>query len=362
MEPIGSQQWAVGKRVGTSDEGRNWQLTKKIAVIIVAHGEAETAGFMDNFAMTRYTLAHASEVMRIPKPLQFLISLGSGLKNRSRFNRINYVSPHNSVTRKQVSGISGKLARHPERGSLSFEVFPAFSATPPFVEDVIGNTCHYDARIMLYMSPVENRLACGSICSFLTNAYKDDELANVKVVSRFWQDKALLGVYLDHIFRHADCNSKVGADKPVLVLAFHGTLVADTKGFSPSFHTGQEETAVFAETLRMSVMNDARNPFGHVVISYLNHDVGGKWTMPSLEQVLDELKAGDAGHVVLFSAGYFAEGNETILRAKQALEKSGIGTTTYISCLNDSDAFVEVLADRVVVAAQQVMNLSLSPC
>lgn len=333
-------------------------MMKTIAVIIVAHGEAETAGFMDNFSMTRHTLAHASEVMTIPAPLQFLISLSAALKNSSKFRRINYVSPHNSLTRKQVFGVSNELLQHPGKGDLSFRVFPAFSATPPFLEEVIENTRHYDAQIILYMSPVENRLNCGSICDYLKKVYKEKELASVKVVSRFWQEKQLLEVYRNHIFLHVKHDSGIDVHKQVLVLAFHGTLVADTKGAPPPFHTGLEETRAFAEALRISVKSDARNPFEQVIVSYLNHDVGGKWTSPSLEQTLDRLKTDNTGHVALFSAGYFAEGNETILRAREALERSGIATTTYIPCVNDSDAFIEFLSGRIISAARQIMNLT----
>ena len=332
-------------------------MMKKIAVIMVAHGEAETAGFLDNFAMTRHTLAHASEAMSIPRPLQFLISLGAGLKNSSRFRRINYVSPQNELTRKQAAAVGRKLAQHPEKQGLCFEVFPAFSATPPFLEEVIDNARRYDAQIMLYMAPVENSLSCGAICGYLKDNYAGHELAGVKVVSRFREDERLLNVYRDHIFRHSLPRGDGDTAQSALVLVFHGTLVADARGNSPAFHNGLEETMAFAGILQKTIMSDARNSFGQIHVSFLNHDVGGEWTKPSLEQTLDRLKKENTEHVALFSAGYFSDGNETLLKAKEALLKSGIGTTFYIPCINDSDAFVGYLSDRIVFAAKQIMNL-----
>ena len=333
-------------------------MMKKVAVIMVGHGEAETAGFLDNFAMTRHTLSHASGVMSIPRPLQLLISLGAGLKNSSRFRRINYVSPQNELTRKQAAAVGRRLMQHPEKEDLVFEVFPAFFVTPPFFEEVIDNTRCHDVQIMLYMAPVENSLNCGSICGYLKGNYAGQELAGVKVVSRFWEDESLLHVYHDHIFQHAALCGDGGTAQSALVLVFHGTLVADARGNAPSFHTGLEETMAFGESLRKFIRSDARNSFGQIHVSFLNHDVGGEWTTPSLEQTLDRLKKEDTEHVALFSAGFFSEGNETLLKAKEALLKSGIGSTSYIPCVNDSDAFVEYLSERIVAAAKQVIKLN----
>ena len=336
-------------------------MVKKVAVIIVAHGEAETDGFLDNFSMTRHTLAHVSEVMMLPKPFQLLISIMSGLKNKVRFTKLRYASPHNRVTREQVAGIAAKLARYQDASEpLSFEVFPAFSVTAPFMEDVVKDTRHYDAQIMLYMSPVDNRLTCGSICWFFNDRSKEYDLSGVKIISCLWRDKRLSEVYLDHIFQHTGQTRKKEKDEPVLVLCFHGTLIADTQGNSPLFHTGQQETTMFGETLRMSIMNDARNPFRDVYCSYLNHDVGGKWTSPSLEETLEAMKKEPSRPVALFNAGYFAEGNETILNAMHMLEGCGLSATTYIPCINDAEIFTEFLADRIVSAAEQVIGLKFS--
>ncbi len=330
---------------------------RKIAVILVAHGEAETAGFFDNFSMTRHTLAHASEVMTIPGPLQLFISVVSGLKNSIRFRRAGYVSPQNALTRKQAAAVARQLMLHPEKGDLAFEVFPAFSATPPFLEAVAGSTRHYDAHIMLYMAPVENSLNCGSICSYLKENHSAEALATTRVVSRFWRDKRLVDVCLDHVFRHVGRN--VGGDtrRSALVLAFHGTLVADAGGTPPSFHNGLEETMGFAGSLRKAFLSDRRNFFREIHVSFLNHDVGGEWTTPSLEETLETLKNNNTNHVALFSAGYFSDGNETILKIKEALGKSGIEDISHIPCLNDSDAFIGYLADRIVAAVKQMTGV-----
>lgn len=336
-------------------------MVAKIAVIVIAHGEAETSGFFDNFSMTRHTLAHASEVISISKPLQWFISFMSGLKNSARFRKTNYVSPQNALTRQQAAAVGNRLMLHPDKGDLTFEVFPAFSATPPFFEEVIGSTRGYDARVILYMAPVENDLNCGSICGYLGENHTGQELAGTKVVGRFWKDERLLDVYLDHIFRHVQSAYSSVAGDSALILVFHGSLVADSGGNPPSFRTGVEETIAFAGLLRKAIMSDRRNRFRQIRVSFLNHDVGGEWTEPSLEQTLEGLKKEAPEHVALFSAGYFSDGNETCLKAREALLKSGIESVTYVPCVNDSGAFIEYLSGRVMTAAKQLRCLNSHP-
>jgi len=336
--------------------GKDRPERRKTAVIITAHGEAETTGFTGNFSMTRHTLDHASAVMSIPAPFKLLIAVISGLKNSFRFRKTGYVSPHNEITRMQANGIGEKLGEHCKDEAFSFDVFTAFSVTPPFLEDVIRSTGNYDLRIMLSMSPVESRLTCGSICYLLQELCDGKELAGIKVISPLWKERALMELYLDHIF---SCSFGAGSDyaeKPVLVLAFHGTLVADSDGAAPRFQTGARETQAFAESMRKAIIKDVRNFYGDVITAYLNHDVGGTWTTPSLEQVLEDLAAQNTGRVSLFAAGFFAEGNETLLRAGEALERSGIGETLFIPCINDADAFLGFLSDRIIAAAKQVVR------
>ncbi len=56
---------------------------KKIAIILAAHGEAETSRFIENYRVSRRTLEHAAAVMGVPPVLQVGISLFSALKKSS---------------------------------------------------------------------------------------------------------------------------------------------------------------------------------------------------------------------------------------------------------------------------------------
>ena len=81
----------------------------KIAVILAAHGEAETTRFMENYRVTSQTLAHASQVMPIPRTLQKTIAVTSSIKKLIRSRTNPECSPHNQITRDQVEALQHSL-------------------------------------------------------------------------------------------------------------------------------------------------------------------------------------------------------------------------------------------------------------
>ncbi len=331
---------------------------KKVAVILASHGEAETAGFIENYRVSLHTLARASEVMRIPVPLQHLISFSSSLKKRMRNAPGSGGSPQNPVTRTQAALLQQHLDRHPSASAIEFDVRAAYSASSPSVEQVLADTMGHDGQVVVPMAPVDNSLSCGFLCGHIAGAYPSGALHRVKVIGRLWTDEALYRLYLGHLFEEGRQLPGAGGRGNALLLLFHGTLVRDSNGEPPRFHTGFEETASFARELVSRIMADRRNPWDAVRVAYLNHDVGGEWTKPSFEEVCRTLAAGGSGHVSLFAAGYFSDGNETIHRADAlAGLESGLQVES-IPCLNDSPAFAGYLADRVAGGAAQILGFS----
>ena len=336
------------------------QPKKKIAVILAAHGEAETTRFLENYRVTRQTLAHASQVMPIPGALQMTIAVSSSLKKLIRSRTNSEASPHNSITRDQVGALQQLLDDLPSATQFDFKVYAAFSASPPYVEHVIEQTRAYDGEVIVSMSPIDNSLSCGQLCSYVAASRSQEELGKVKVISRFWSDERLYPLYCDYLFENCSEQNpgrKVVKDtERVLLLLFHGTLVKDAKGDPPLFRTGCEETMMFAQRLEETLLADPRNPYGRILTVYLNHNVGGEWTRPSFEEVSAMLKEEASVVVDMFGCGYFADGNETIHRAGELMNSSSVIKAKAIPCLNCTPAFTGYLASRVTDAARQIMN------
>jgi len=328
---------------------------KKIAVILAAHGEAESAGFMENYRVSRRTLQHASTVMAVPPVLQTGISLFSTLKKKLRPAANG--SPHNRITRQQAELLQRYLDACSLNSDVSFAVLSAFSASDPAVEEVIDATSHCDARILVSMSPVDNDLTCGQLCRYLGGKLTTDDLSRVTVISRFWSDPTLYGLCAGHVVAESASHGLQRSEANTLLLLFHGTLVGDSRGEPPRFRTGRHETAHFAEQLTAAIEKDATHPYGRVVTAYLNHDVGGEWTKPSFEEVAGQLRRSGVANVALFAAGYFADGNETLHRAEELRRMtSSSAAVRSIPCMNASGAFTRYLGRRVVGAVSQILR------
>ena len=337
-------------------------LKAKIAVVLAAHGEAESSRFVENYRVTRHTLAHASKVMPIPGLLQRAIAVSSSLKKMLRSRSDAQGSPHNRITREQVEALQHCLNLSLLSGMYDFEVHAAFAVSPPYVEHILDETRSCAGQVVVSMAPVDNTLSCGQLCSYLASSRAPSELGSIKVLSRFWSDERLYALYCDHLFESNSRNRPTQQSQPVdenriLLLLFHGTLVKDLKGEPPLFRTGEAESRTFSERLQKVILKDCRNPYRRVMVAYLNHNVGGEWTQPSFEEVCSTLSRENAVCVDLFGCGYFADGNETIYRAEELLRLSAVQQATSLPCINTAPAFTEWLAVKVTDAARQIMSL-----
>ena len=327
---------------------------KRIAVVLAAHGEAETAGFFENYRVSLHTLQRASEIISVPVPLRHFISLTSSV--RKKIGNKSSGSPQNPLTRRQALALQARLGGMLD--GVSFEVMAAFSASEPCVEAVLEKRHGYDGVIVVPMAPVDNAMSCGFLCSHLGRTCSPTDLSRTRVVGRLWEDEALHRACLDHLLGGGRALPTGSRERNALMLLFHGTLVADRNGASPAFHTGHDETVAFSRRLAALIESDPRNPWGTVATAFLNHDVGGKWSSPSFEEAGKMLLAEGCRHVSLFAAGYFSDGNETLHResAFSAIEPSVRVET--IPCLNDSPHLIACLAGRVVAAARQILAFS----
>jgi ferrochelatase len=331
---------------------------KKMAVILVAHGEAETSGFFENYRVSRHTLERASTLMHIPPLLRQVISVSSSLKKKIHAGSAAG-SPQNRLTRAQAVTLQEHLDRHRASSSgIRFEVRAAYSASEPYVEDVLADTKGYDGRIVVPMAPVDNALICGVLCAHLADVCTPLELSRNRVIGRLWTDGALHQAYLDHLFENGRAMPVSKREQNVLMLLFHGTIIRDSNGAVPAFHTGHVETDAFSRQLTSVIESDSRNPWGKITTAFLNHDVGGEWSSPSFGEACMTVSRSGCRHVSLFAAGYFSDGNETIHQATRLAAATPALQVESIPCLNDSPAFSSFLAGKVIGAASQILAFS----
>lgn len=327
-------------------------MTSRIRVLLAAHGEAESAGFVENFRVSQHTLSHAAEVMHLPAPLRWMICTFGGLRKRLRGGP---GSPHNDNTRRQVEALQAVLDRD---GEHRYEVEAVFASSPPYLEAHLDPPDGIDRQVVVSMIPTDSRLSCGLICHALA-AGDATCRPSTAVVARMWDDEALTIVHRDHVIAHAPSDRSEGPC--CLVLVLHGTVVRDKHGQPPGFHAGVEEKDVYGEALKAALMAVPDRPWDRVELAYLNHGVGGQWSSPTLDERMKRLAEEGVDRVVAYPCEHLVDGGETT-QLPAVLAATGVPDTHCLPCLNASEAFIDYLADRVRAVDRQDRAQRCAPC
>lgn len=328
-------------------------MKKHIAVVVSSHGEVDKPSVKAYYENMKHIFAHVSEIMPIPKLARLLIPPIGAVIQARKSKKQGYVSPMNRISTAQAKRIEEKLQQDTSL-PFQFSVFNAFETTPPYTHDVLHDLFYADAKydgiIVLVMNPMESAFSCGAICRFALKELGAKAYAKLRVVTGLYKNQDLMRLYADHIFAH----TLPIPDKSGLIIALHGTVLSDSKGNPVAFHNGYMENQTLLACLKQVLEKDARNWFERIEPAYLNHQVGGRWTEPTLAQTISSFKKNGIQHAYLFAAGYFADNSETEETAQSGLKQSGFKTARYISCVNESEAFASLMAKEIVIAAERL--------
>lgn len=327
-------------------------MKPRVRVLLAAHGEAESAGFLDNFQVSRHTLAHAAEVMQLPAPLRLLICSVAGLRKRLKGGP---GSPHNGNTRDQAAALQRVLDRDAD---ADYRVDVVFASSPPYLDDALACPEGVDRQVVVSMIPTDSRLSCGLVCHALRRDFAEEE-RRTAVVARMWDDADLIDVHRDHVVGHFPVERS--SAPCCLVLVLHGTVVRDKQGRPPAFHAGVEEKDVYGEALKAALMAVPDRPWQRVELAFLNHGVGGEWSSPTLEALMKQLADEGVQRVVAYPCEHLVDGGETTGLPK-VLEATDVPQTHCLPCLNSGDAFIEYLAGRVRAAESDGSVRNCAPC
>ena len=329
-----------------------------VRILLAAHGEAETAGLVENFRASWRTLAHASEVMHLPAPVRFLICSLAAVRKRLK-GRAG--SAHNENTRRQAAALQALLNQADSNltSEMQFEVEPAYASSVPVLDDQLALPDGVARQFVISMIPTDSRLSCGLICHPL-QIERAATREQTTVLARLWDVPELIEVHCQHVVEQYPVFTAV--QDSCLVLLLHGTLVCDKHGKTPAFHTGAEEKTAYGKRLRDALMALPDRRWSRIEIAYLNHGVGGEWSSPALPEVLDRLAAEGVDQVTVYACEHLVDGGETAGLAGE-LEASPIAQLELLPCLNEFPPFIDYLARRVRYAMDDaVSNQCCDPC
>ncbi len=336
----------------------NGRMKKKFAVVVSSHGEVDAPSISAYYHNIKHIFAHVSEVMPIPKPARLLIPVLGSIIQTVKTKRLGYRSPMNRISAKQTSLISDALKKYPNgeiQPQFDLNVFNAYETTPPYTEDLIRSLAGYDGVVVLPMNPIESAFSCGALCRFALRYFGDNAFQKMRVVTGLWKDEKLIALYRDYVLAQAAASGFVQGGKNALIVALHGTVVADKNGVPVKFHNGLAENQTLFQLFKSALKSDARNPFSLIEPAYLNHQVGGKWTEPTLRQTIERLEHAGTESVAMFAAGYYADNSETEFSAAKDLQQSAFKQKKYIPCMNDSPEFAALMAERIMQTAKGLL-------
>ena len=335
---------------------------KKYAVVVTTYGEVEKLTVSTLWPSSRRILKVVTrQIVKIPTAMIYFIADYRSTKHYINWKLNRYSSSLLSINRSQTKQLAGFIAGSgsPFLFRADVKVVDAYYFVPPYLDDMLQKLQHeYDGVVVVPMIPVESSFSCGVACQMVIDIYDDSAFAKVKVISKLWKDDRLHRLYIDYLFRQLSAavrnqiKGKIG-----LVLVIHGTLVKDRKGNPPKVFTGLEETIAFFDVMKRKIMTDPRNIFTDVRQGCMNHSTGGEWMADTIEKALTEFKAEGYDAVVMFPYGFFADNSETEYDAFKKLEASRFPVSQYVRCINDSPAFGEWLADKVLEELQAFSTL-----
>lgn len=325
-------------------------MRKKIAVVVSSHGEVDKPSIKAYYDNMKHIFAHVSEVMPIPKIAQILIPPIGAIVQARKSKKEGFISPMNRISAAQTALIEKELQKLND-GEIDLQVFNAFETTPPYTNETLRRVRDYDGIIVLVMNPMESDFSCGAVCRFALKEFGENAYSKLRVVTGLYKHQRLLNHYVNHIFYELRNGER---EKQGLIIALHGTVIADAKGNPVRFHNGYFENQSLFEGLKHTVEQDARNQFLTIEPAYLNHQVGGKWTEPTLSQTIASLKEKKIQNAYLFAAGYFADNSETEQAAQAQLKKADFKSAHYIPCINDSPEFAAIMAGEISKTIQKL--------
>ncbi len=309
-------------------------------VVLLTYGEPPAPKLADQLAYSRRILTGLTRtVAPFPGWMVPAVALWRATRRTRLWQREGYSSPLEAITRAEAGRLGVALAAHaPEH---AWRVHVGFEFRAPLVVDVLDRLPPGDPVDVLPLYVAESSFT-HQLARRTVAAWERERAAGrsapVRVLPAL-DVETLAELEAQHVLAWlAERSIAAGADW-ALVLAAHGTLLDPP----PGLMTGREAT----ERLAAALARRLAPRFGKVLLGWLNHARGGRWTQPTVAEALRQAAAAGLGHVAYFPFGFLADNAETELEGRLWLGTQPALETVHLPCLNDSTALAAALARLV---------------
>lgn len=255
-------------------------------------------------------------------------------KSQEIYKKIGCKSPLVDITRELVAKLQAKVG---DGVMVDF----AMRYTPPFADEVVARL--NDAKVSdIYLIPLYPQYSTTTTKSSLEDFYESYHRggggAIISQIEHFFQNS----IYNDAIVQMI--KEQIGREESAefdLIFSAHGLPVKVIK----KGDVYERQINRHVEILTQKFVN-AEYKFNNVHLAYQSKVGPMEWLKPSLEDKLQELKN---KKVVIFPIAFTVDNSETVyeldIEYKEVAHELGFVDYRVCRCPNDSDLFVEALAD-----------------
>lgn len=292
---------------------------------------------------------------RLARPvLARLFSSRRARKVREHYASIGGKSPIGELTGLQARALEERL-----RKGLDARVFVAMRYWHPLIEEAVQQIAGETFRelVLLPLYPQYSKTTTGSSLNEWHRRYRPPESRRipVKVIRDFYSHPSYLDAIAEKIneglarFRDAGSDGRAEPARNSQVDGVH--LVFSAHGVPRSVIEAGDPYQAQIEATTELVMSRGGWPNPHRV-SYQSRVGPGRWTEPSLDDVLHSLAEAGAERVLIVPISFVCDHVETLseidIEARETARRLGIRQFEVMPALNDSPKFIQALAELVV--------------
>lgn len=293
-----------------------------------ARNKEELKMFLSNMFNDRNILTTKNELVR--KIMAYFIVKSRLNEAWENYEEIGGESPINPITESLVNKCNEKLE--------GFKVYQAMAYTPPFTQEVLAQI-EKDGIKDILLLPLYPQFSTtttkSSVQEFIEWTPYDYKL---KYLEEFYTNNMYNDCIVNEIASKTDDASEYN-----LVFSAHGLPQKIVDKGDPYQEQMEEHVEILTEKIKAKNMY-----FKSITLAYQSKVGPMKWLEPSLDEILKNFKG---QKVIVYPIAFIIDNSETDfeleIEYREIAENIGVEEFKVCKCLNDSDEFVEAIADII---------------
>lgn len=309
------------------------QKNKKALVLLNmggARNKAELKMFLTNMFNDKNIITVKNSIIR--KMIAFFITtsrLDSAWKN---YEEIGNESPINKLTEKLVAKCNNKIR--------DYKTYQVMRYTPPFAKEVIEQILKDEIKEIVLLplypqfSTTTTKSSVEDFIDFLPYSFG----RNVKYIENFYKNSKFNDCIVEELVKNVQNPTEYN-----LIFSAHGLPQKIVDAGDPYETQMNEHVKILSEILKEKEIR-----FKSINLAYQSKVGPMKWLEPSLEDMLKNFRE---QNILIYPIAFIIDNSETNfeldIEYREIAHKLEIKEYKVCKCVNDSDAFIEVIEDII---------------